>query len=169
VAGVPVNAVSAGALVAGAGLMTMGAGQLASHAAGDDHVTPMNTSGSSGPPPKMDMSKANYAQKTARREFSAAGDFSGMTIDDVADLLRAGKMKPDEVPINVVRRDGKLLILNTRSSLALEEAGVPRSSWKAVDRTGDPNYERRLTNQLQNNGLDISGTDSVRITGRKAR
>jgi hypothetical protein len=47
VVGVPVNVISTAGVVAGAGLMMASGGDLASHAAGDDHVDPVNAD--SGP------------------------------------------------------------------------------------------------------------------------
>ena len=60
---------------------------------------------------------------------------------------------------DVIVRDGNTLILNTRSSQALIRAGVPRSAWNVVDRTGQAAYEARLTGQLTHNGLTSAGTD----------
>jgi hypothetical protein len=48
VVGVPVNVISTAGVVAGTGLMMASAGDLASHAAGDDHVDPVNSGGGSG-------------------------------------------------------------------------------------------------------------------------
>lgn len=67
-------------------------------------------------------------------------------------------MSVDDVPINVIVRDGNTLILNTRSAQALIRADVPRSAWNIVNRTGDPLFERLLTGQLTRNGLTSSGT-----------
>jgi hypothetical protein len=47
IVGVPVNVISTAGVVAGTGLMMASAGDLASHAAGDDHVDPLNAD--SGP------------------------------------------------------------------------------------------------------------------------
>lgn len=105
------------------------------------------------------ISGAKYAQRTYSEVFSAEGLLSGCTIDDVAGALRAGSMTPNDVPIDVILRDGHTLILNTRSSHALVRAGVPRSSWRVVDRTGQAAYEKRLTDQLARNGLTSEGTD----------
>jgi filamentous hemagglutinin len=33
-------------------------------------------------------------------------------------------------------RNGEKVILNTRTSAALKQAGIPMSKWKGVDRTG---------------------------------
>ncbi len=60
-------------------------------------------------------------------------------------------MKPSDVPIDYIIRDGRPLILNTRSSQALEAAGIPRSQWNAVNRTGEGFYEGQLNGQLSRN------------------
>jgi hypothetical protein len=112
-----------------------------------------------------DIAGANFAQTTASRTFSSGGTFAGQSIDDVAGALRSGAMSAKDVPVQVIVRDGNTLILNTRSALALEQAGVPRSAWNVVNVTGDPAAQARLAGQLARNGLDSTGTSSVRITG----
>lgn len=57
--------------------------------------------------------------------------------------------------------DGNTLMLNTRSAQALEQAGIPRAQWNAVNMTGDAAAEARLTGQLQRNGLPSQGTPTV--------
>lgn len=106
---------------------------------------------------------AQYAQKTFNPMFSKGGTFAGQSVDDVAAALRSGSMKPSDVPIDYIIRDGRPLILNTRSSQALEAAGVPRSQWNAVNRTGQDFYEGQLSGQLSRN----SGGpfDTVRRSG----
>lgn len=111
------------------------------------------------------LDKANYVQKTYNPNFSAEGKFSDMTVEDVTAKLRSGELMPSDVPIDYVVRDGNTLMLNTRSAQALEAAGIPRSHWNAVNRTGDAAYEARLTGQLQRNKLTSSGTPTVRPSG----
>jgi len=108
---------------------------------------------------------ANFAQKTYGSMFSRGGAFAGRSVDDVAGALRSGAMSPSEVPINYIVRDGNTLILNTRSAQALEAAGIPRSAWNAVNRTGQEMFENMLTGQLQRNGLTSAGTATVRRSG----
>jgi len=108
---------------------------------------------------------ANFAQKTFGRMFSKGGAFAGRSVDDVAGALRSGAMKPSEVPIDYIVREGNTLILNTRSAQALEAAGIPRSAWTAVNRTGQEMYEAMLSGQLQRNGLTSVGTATVRQSG----
>lgn len=86
-------------------------------------------------------------------------------MDDVAAALRSGTMKSIEVPIDFIVRDGNTLILNTRSAHALEAAGILRSQWNGVNRTGQALYENLLSGQLQRNGLTSEGSATVRRSG----
>ena len=106
-----------------------------------------------------DIGGAKFAQKSFSETFSSGGAFAGRTIDDVAGDLRSGALTAKDVPIDVIVRDGNTLILNTRSSQALIRAGVPRSGWNVIDRTGQAAFESRLTGQLTRNGLTSGGTD----------
>ena len=107
---------------------------------------------------------ANFAQKTFSQTCSSGGRFAGQTIDDVAGALRSGAMKPADVPIEYIVRAGSTLILNTRSAQALQQAGIPRSAWNAIDMTGDAAAQARLSGQLQRNGLTSQGIPNP--TGR---
>ena len=75
--------------------------------------------------------------------------------------LKSGDLKPTDNPIHYVVRDGHILILNTRSSQVLERAGLPRSKWPAVNKTGDAEAERDLDRQLRKNGLTSEGAPKV--------
>ncbi|MFT3874089.1 MAG: hypothetical protein QM714_15840 [Nocardioides sp.] len=108
---------------------------------------------------RANIAGARFAQKSYSEMFSSGGRFAGQSIDDVAGSLRSGALSPKDVPIDVIVRDGNSLILNTRSSQALIRAGVPRSSWNVIDRTGQAAYESRLTGQLTRNGLSSYGTE----------
>jgi hypothetical protein len=108
------------------------------------------------------LANANFAQKTFSSAFSMTGDLAGKTVDDVAAALRSGTMNVTDVPVQYIVRDGNTLILNTRSAQALEQAGIPRSQWNAVNMTGNADAELRLTTQLQNNGLTSQGTPTIR-------
>jgi hypothetical protein len=113
----------------------------------------------------VDIEGANFAQNTASRIFSSGGTFAGRSIDDVSSALRSSDLSPEDVPIDVIVRDGNTLILNTRSAQALAGAGIARSAWNVIDRTGISDFESRLTDQLTRNGLDSTGVGSVRLTG----
>lgn len=72
-----------------------------------------------------------------------------------------------DLPVEYIVRDGNTLILNTRTSQALTQAGIPRMQWNAVNRTGNQMFEELLTGQLNRNGLSSSGIESVRPSGGK--
>lgn len=80
---------------------------------------------------------------------------------DVAAALRSGQLVAEDVSVQYIIRDGKTLMLNTRSAQALEAAGIPRAQWNAVNMTGDAAAEARLTGQLQRNGLGSQGIPTV--------
>ncbi|ULQ52152.1 DUF6443 domain-containing protein [Flavihumibacter fluvii] len=107
---------------------------------------------------------AVWAQKTFSGTFSSGGKFAGQTVEGVAEMLRNGTLSAAEVPINVVVRNGQTFILNTRSSAALMQAGIPRSAWNLVNQTGITSFEEMLTDQLIRNGL-INGTNTIRQSG----
>lgn len=79
-------------------------------------------------------------------------------------MLKSGAMTTTNVPINIIVRNGQTIILNTRSSVALIEAGIPKSSWHVINRTGDAFFEGELTKQFLRNGF-TSGTNVIRQTG----
>ncbi|MDQ1289571.1 MAG: hypothetical protein QG622_3137 [Actinomycetota bacterium] len=158
VIGVPAGVVSAAAVAGGVALSASAVGRLGAQAAGDDHVALMDSGR-----PGLDVSGARYAQRTASQRFSVRGRFRGRLVDDVAADLRAGRIGVDDVPIDAIRRGGNVFLLNTRSSLALEKAGIPRSRWRVMDRTGERGYERRLSGQLARNRLGSRGLRSVEV------
>jgi hypothetical protein len=106
--------------------------------------------------------RANWAQKKYGALFSKGGPFKDRTIDEVATDVKSGRLSWTKLPIDIIRRGDNVLILNTRSSHALIEAGVPRSRWIVRDVTGDPEFESRLDDQLRRNKLKDTGTDSAR-------
>jgi RHS repeat-associated protein len=106
-----------------------------------------------------------FAQTTASPFFSAEGTFAGQSIADVAGALRAGILTTADVPVQFVTMDGTNLLVNTRSSLALMQAGISTSEWALVDMTGDAATEALINQRLISNGLSTTGTSVLRITG----
>jgi RHS repeat-associated protein len=104
---------------------------------------------------------AVWAQNTFSRMFSAGGKFAGQTVESVAAAIKNGSLSADDIPIDVIIRNGQTFILNTRSSAALMQAGVPRSAWNVVNRTGVSAFEDRLTNQLIKNAIP-NGTNTIK-------
>jgi RHS repeat-associated protein len=74
------------------------------------------------------------------------------TNQEVVDGLRNGTIDPKDLPIDYVCHDnGMSTIVNNRSAAALTEAGIPRSSWHGVDRTGNADVWRRMQEQFRRN------------------
>jgi hypothetical protein len=55
--------------------------------------------------------------------------------------------------------------VNTRSALALMQAGIPQAEWTIINMTGDAATEANIMQRLINNDLTTGGTDVLRITG----
>lgn len=123
------------------------------------------------------LSEANFAQNKIRadRAFSADGqkaysDLAGRpinTVDDLADALKSGEIKPNQLPIDYVDMNGTRLILNTRTSTALEQAGIPRDQWFGRNRTGEvafgtKTFDELAADQLKANKLPPTGADKLK-------
>ena len=119
------------------------------------------------------LDNANYAQKTYSDTFNAEGRkiYSGLagepinTIDDLVNAIISGKVNVADLSVEYIVRDGNILILNTRTSQALTQAGIPRSQWNAINRTGEALFEELLTGQLSRNKLTSEGISMVRPSG----
>ena len=106
--------------------------------------------------------KANWAQRKYGQTFSKKGNFKKRPVKYVVADLKAGILKPTDLPIQIIRRGENVLMLNTRSSQALTLAGIPRSEWIIKDVTGNRNFERRLNEQLRISDVDEKGVSSLR-------
>lgn len=58
-----------------------------------------------------------------------------------------------------------MLIVNTRSALALQQAGIPQAEWNLINQTGNKAAENAIAKRLPKNKLCSEGTDTLRITG----
>jgi hypothetical protein len=67
--------------------------------------------------------------------------------------------------VGVVSIDGTTLIVNTRSALALVQAGIPQSAWTIVDMSSNEVVVDAISQRLISNGLTTAGTSALRITG----
>jgi hypothetical protein len=105
---------------------------------------------------------AFFAQKDYGKNFSKDGALSGRPVRDVAANLMRGTLKPEDVPVEFVRHGNSVFILNTRSSNALELAGIPRSMWRVRDMTGQADAEGRMQAQFTRNKLDVDGFRLIR-------
>jgi hypothetical protein len=102
--------------------------------------------------------EVQFAQKGVKPTFSEKGFFAGRSIDDVAAALRNGTMSPDQLPLNVITRDGVTYTLNNRSLMALRRGGQQPTILN--DMTGHPEWEPRLTGRLKEIGSN-AGPDFV--------
>ena len=118
-------------------------------------------SGRSGADSNNPLVDANFAQRTFKETFSAGGKFAGKTIDEVAELLRQGKLIPADLPLEYLTKNGQTVILNTRSAEALRRAGISRELWRGIDIAGDDAALQRLAEQLRRNKLGPMGTPTV--------
>ncbi len=115
--------------------------------------------------PEAAVADVAFSQTTASPWFHAEGDFAGQTISDVASQLRTGVLSPADVPVQSVTLDGVTLIVNTRSSLALMQAGISPSNWWWIDMTANPSVMAEIEGCLAYNGLTTAGSSVIRITG----
>lgn len=119
------------------------------------------------------MDDANFAQRSYNNTFSPErikkySELAGepiQTVENLANAIKTGKISPAELPIEYIVRDGNTLILNTRTSQALIQAGIPRSQWNAVNQTGNAFSESLLSGQLNRNKLTSEGISTVRPSG----
>jgi filamentous hemagglutinin len=125
------------------------------------------------------LADANFAQSTIRASESFSKDgianysqLAGRSInsvDDLAAALQSGAIKPSQLPVDyVVTTDGTKLILNTRTSVALDRAGVPKSDWYGTNKTGvsipgmpGKTFDDMAADQLKNNKRPSTGTPTM--------
>ena len=107
------------------------------------------------------VDRANYAQTTYGRTFQKGGRLEGWSYDDVVSALGSGRLTPKDVYIDVINRDGHTLVVNSRSSQALLDAGIGRQDWWIRNMTGNPGAEQRLTDQLERDNLTSAGTPTM--------
>ena len=146
------------ALPSGAGAF---GGKLIQPAEGAPSAAPAALARSIDPAPASVLDNANYAQRWYDETFSDKGPYKDRTINDLVADLNSGKLKPSDLTVHYIVRDGHTLIQNTRTAQALERAGIPRWQWKPENKTGDPGHERDVSRQLKWNGLTSAGTPTV--------
>ncbi|MCD9120536.1 filamentous hemagglutinin N-terminal domain-containing protein [Cupriavidus sp. UGS-1] len=130
------------------------------------------------------VAEANFAQSAIRANemFSVEGaakysQLAGRpiaTVDDLAAAIRDGRISPSQLPIDFVDMNGTRLILNTRTSVALDRAGIPKSSWYGSNRTGvkvpgmeSTTFDDLAGAQLRNNKLPPTGTPNIPKGGKQ--
>lgn len=130
IAGVPLNVVSAAGMVAGGSMAAAGAMNIAKNAAGDDHVSPMQTNqsatggGAAEPPfepPKGISGKTEHGEtQMAGRDGHGVNDAAAH--DAVNNPVKAPRYKPDRYG-GTYRFTGKDAIVN------LNEKGEIVTAW----------------------------------------
>jgi filamentous hemagglutinin len=102
-----------------------------------------------------------------QRIYSAIAGKPIVTVQDLTDALNQGVIKPSQLPINYVVIDGEKVIANTRTTSALENAGIPKDQWYGVNKTGQVAYSDPITGKpvtfddLVNNQLNKNYGGSV--------
>jgi hypothetical protein len=121
------------------------------------------------------VENANFAQTSINKAevFSPEGieKYSKLagrpikTVDDLAKALNDDLIQLNQVPVDYVVVQGQKVILNTRTSIALDRAGIPKAKWYGIDRTGQEvptmpgiKFDDLARLQTQNNHLPITGT-----------
>jgi ABC-type microcin C transport system permease subunit YejB len=94
-----------------------------------------------------------FGQKGVSSTFRH-GEFAGQSIDDVAAGLRSGAIKPDQLPIQTVTRNGVQHTVNNRSLMALRKAGMEPTVIKDV--TGNAFFEKQITQRLSEMGGSVA-------------
>lgn len=133
-------------------------------------------------PVKGVLKNANWAQNSIRKSesfsregieiYSKKAGYTIRTVDDLANAIRKGDIKPKEIPLDyVINKNGTKLILNTRTSVALERAGIPKNKWYGQNKTGKTAYydgkgaqvtfDDLAKNQLKTNKLPIDGSNTA--------
>jgi RHS repeat-associated protein len=109
-----------------------------------------------------------FSQRSAGTRFGIGegNPFRGMSVADVSDDVASRVLSPNDLPIGFVHRDGTDLIMNTRSTVALQDAGIPMRRWIFVNQTGEAAAEHELTRRLVHNNLRTQGTSTVRFGDR---
>ncbi|MGH7966667.1 MAG: RHS repeat-associated core domain-containing protein, partial [Candidatus Binatia bacterium] len=93
-----------------------------------------------------------FAQRGVSATFRH-GEFAGKTVQEVAAGLRSGVIRPEQLPIQVITRNGVTYTLNNRSLLALRQAGLEPTVIRNV--TGNAFFERQLTERLTELGGSV--------------
>jgi RHS repeat-associated protein len=121
---------------------------------------------------KIQTAKLLYNAKWTQTTYSASfsvdeGLLASKTIEDVTKMLKVGSLTPKDIPVDVIVRNGQTLIVNTRSSIALKNAGISYENWNVVNRTGQEWFEKTITQRLANNKLTEAGTNMIRMSNGK--
>ncbi|WP_422396233.1 hypothetical protein [Pseudomonas trivialis] len=83
------------------------------------------------------------------------------TVGDLTEALKQGTIRPNQVPLDYVVIDGRKVISNTRTSTALIDAGIPKSQWHGIDKTGLKAFDNITFDDLVKNQLNKNYEGSV--------
>ena len=83
------------------------------------------------------------------------------TVGDLTEALKQGTIRPNQVPLDYVVIDGRKVISNTRTSTALIDAGIPKSQWHGIDKTGLKAFDNTTFDDLVKNQLNKNYEGSV--------
>lgn len=123
------------------------------------------------------MEGSNFAQNKTKKsgEFSPEGqakysEIAGReikTIEDLSQAIKDGVVTPEQIPVTFIEVDGKKVILNTRTSKALNDAGVDKKDWYGDNKTGESvpgmdgkTFDDLAKDQTTNNDLPDTGTSN---------
>ena len=119
-----------------------------------------------------DLENAVFAQVKAKgsKPFSVKGQekFTNLagqqitTVDDLTNALTSGIIKPSQISLDYVVKDGVIVISNTRTSTALINAGVSRRQWIGINKTGVEAYEGKTFDSLVQDQLDNNYGGSIK-------
>jgi RHS repeat-associated protein len=106
-----------------------------------------------------------FSQTSASRFFQSAKEgsnfkYAGEPIDKVVDGLKNGTINPSDVPVGYVEIGGEKIIFDTRSAIAIQEAGIDLS--KHATKIEDPKMIQIIKNRMQDNGLE-KGASEIKL------
>jgi hypothetical protein len=94
------------------------------------------------------INDAKFGQKNYSNVFSQGGPLANWTIPQAVDGLKEGYLKPGRFPVDYfILPNGDPVLVNTRSSMTLDLAGISRENWSLNNITG--NAEASETGQCE--------------------
>jgi hypothetical protein len=141
-----ITGVGGGLLVAGSGVI-VGAALL-------EAPTAIALAGGYAARPAFRYAQREYGpvfSQEGRRIYSGLGAGRIRTVNQLADALRSGRVDPSQITVETYRFLGRTFILNSRTTAAMRQAGIPRGEWNFRDMTGNRRAFVRLIDQLRNN------------------
>jgi hypothetical protein len=94
------------------------------------------------------INEARVFSNEGMKKYSALAGREIRTVDDLTDALVKGQVKASQIPVDFVEVNGTRLILNTRTSTALRDAGIAQSEWFGINQTGRVAYGQTTFDDL---------------------